>query len=86
MINAATTQVACAHQVCPNKKDGKQKMEILCLYDDVGYLTGNYVYDTGNGCKDSKDCSTYKRSTCERATGLCERPEEPEGMFESAMQ
>ncbi|RCN40900.1 SCP-like protein [Ancylostoma caninum] len=68
IINAATTQLGCTYNQCGNT------LEILCLYDDVAYLTNKILYDTGKPCTKSEECSTYKGSTCNN--GLCVKPYE----------
>ncbi|RCN40899.1 SCP-like protein [Ancylostoma caninum] len=75
IINSETTKIGCSYYVCPTN-DNKEAVDILCLYDDVADIAGRYLYDTGSPCTKSEECTTYRKSTCETATGLCVRPEE----------
>ncbi|EPB79277.1 SCP-like protein [Ancylostoma ceylanicum] len=79
IINAATTKVGCTYNVCGNR------MVILCLYDEIAYITEKILYDTGNPCTRNEHCTTYRKSTCDTATGLCVKPDEPRDNGESNM-
>ncbi|RCN33189.1 SCP-like protein, partial [Ancylostoma caninum] len=74
MINSATTEIGCSYKVCGTDRDSERKMEILCLYDDVAYMTNRILYDNGKACTKSEDCTTYRGSKCEN--GLCVKPKE----------
>ncbi|EPB79278.1 SCP-like protein [Ancylostoma ceylanicum] len=77
IIHAATTQVGCTYHICT--RGIESKMEIFCLYDEVASMTGQPVYDTGSLCGKDDDCTTYRKSTCDKKTKLCVKPpEEPE--------
>ncbi|KIH60838.1 SCP-like protein [Ancylostoma duodenale] len=81
IINSDTTQFGCAYNVCGRKEDLKKKVKIFCLYDEVAYMTGKSLYDTGKPCTKPQDCITYRNSKCDKKTGLCVKPEEKPGML-----
>ncbi|RCN33187.1 SCP-like protein [Ancylostoma caninum] len=85
IINSETTQVGCSYNVCPQKGNQKTKLTILCLYDDVAYLQNRVLYDTGRHCTEDKDCTTYRRSTCDTKTGLCVKPKDTANDYENKM-
>ncbi|KIH59998.1 SCP-like protein [Ancylostoma duodenale] len=71
IINSETTQVGCSYSDCPIF--GKpEKLGILCLYDDIGYLEDRVLYDSGDYCKKNKDCTTYRGSKSLVASGEAE--------------
>ncbi|KAL6729232.1 hypothetical protein Aduo_000306 [Ancylostoma duodenale] len=84
IINSETTQVGCSYSLCPVVGKPK-KMGLLCLYDDVAYMTNRVLYDSGDYCKKKEDCTTYRGSTCDTKTGLCVKPEDTANDHESKM-
>ncbi|KIH63887.1 SCP-like protein [Ancylostoma duodenale] len=78
IINGETTQLGCTYNVC-----GNTMVAIMCLYDEVGPRFDRALYDIGRPCRMSEECKTYRRSTCDAATGLCMKPQEPRDNGES---
>ncbi|KAH7694630.1 venom allergen-like protein vap-2 [Aphelenchoides avenae] len=73
MAWASTTAVGCGLNWCPEKN-----MTIfICNYMAHGNIISNAtrIYEKGKPCKSAKSCTTYKRSFCEKKTGLCVRKE-----------
>ncbi|KAL6743738.1 hypothetical protein Aduo_016745 [Ancylostoma duodenale] len=64
MVNSETTEIGCAYKVC-----GGNRMQVLCLYNEIGYMTGMILYETGQACT---GCS--KGAPCD--DGLCVKPKE----------
>ncbi|KIH44421.1 SCP-like protein [Ancylostoma duodenale] len=67
MVNAEATEIGCAYKVC-----GGNRMQVLCLYNEIGYMTGMTLYETGPACT---GCS--KGAPCDN--GLCVEPKEVPG-------
>ncbi|RCN36442.1 SCP-like protein [Ancylostoma caninum] len=68
MVNSEATEIGCAYKVC-----GGNKMQVFCFYNEMGYMTGMTLYETGQACKSGADCK-YKGSSCD--DGLCVKPKE----------
>ncbi|EYC31219.1 hypothetical protein Y032_0004g2030 [Ancylostoma ceylanicum] len=68
MVNAETTEIGCAYKVC-----GGNRMQVYCIYNEIGYMTGMTLYETGPACNTGKDCK-HKGSSCD--DGLCIKPKE----------
>ncbi|KIH62013.1 SCP-like protein [Ancylostoma duodenale] len=67
MVNAEATEIGCAYKVC-----GGNRMQVLCLYNEIGYMTGMTLYETGPACT---GCS--KGAPCDN--GLCVKPKRNDG-------
>nr|AAD31839.1 ancylostoma-secreted protein 1 precursor [Ancylostoma caninum] len=71
MVYSETTKLGCAYKVCGTK------LAVSCIYNGVGYITNQPMWETGQACQTGADCSTYKNSGCE--DGLCTKgPDVPE--------
>ncbi|KHJ93215.1 hypothetical protein OESDEN_06879 [Oesophagostomum dentatum] len=66
MANARATEIGCSVTKCGNK------MQIGCLYNAIGNVKGQPMWETGEPCS---EC--VGNATCE--DGLCARPEEKPG-------
>ncbi|KIH60011.1 hypothetical protein ANCDUO_09744 [Ancylostoma duodenale] len=71
MVYSATTEIGCAYKICGNI------MQIFCLYDEIGAITGTILYESGKACEQPQDCITYTNSSCYNK--LCVKPDEVPG-------
>ncbi|KHJ98549.1 hypothetical protein OESDEN_01462 [Oesophagostomum dentatum] len=67
MANSRATQLACTVNRCGSK------MQLVCLYNAIGTIRGQPMWETGEPCS---EC--IGKSSCEN--GLCVRPEEKPGL------
>ncbi|CAJ0602898.1 unnamed protein product [Cylicocyclus nassatus] len=66
MVHSETTKIGCAYKICKGRIN---TMVITCLYNEIGCLKDEIMWETGRACRTGADCTTYPNSGC--SDGIC---------------
>ncbi|XGW15811.1 hypothetical protein V3C99_001338 [Haemonchus contortus] len=64
MVFSETSKIGCAYKIC-----GGTTLVFTCLYNGIGYVSGEPMWETGTACSTGSDCTTFPNSGCD--DGLC---------------
>ncbi|VDO73110.1 unnamed protein product [Haemonchus placei] len=64
MVFSETSKIGCAYKIC-----GGTTLVFTCLYNGIGHISNEPMWETGTACSTGSDCTTFPNSVCD--DGLC---------------
>ncbi|KAK5983470.1 SCP domain-containing protein [Trichostrongylus colubriformis] len=75
MAKGKTTRIGCSYTYC----NESMRAIFSCIYNERAHVENQPIYENGKPCTTDDDCSTFPRSECLIALGLCKIPRKVKG-------